>query len=491
MKISLDRSRLRPHWVHHVTNILERFGKNSMRSALQREASRINGSKSKGPLTLETKAISSQNALRHGLTAQKHSLPGEEPQERAQRATGIANELNPQTELQHHLVGCINSAIDRQNRCDRALHGKLTKQQRALRREHQRQVAREVEDGIRLFEKGCPVQAILTLRHTAAGCRWLRQHWAALRDRLARYGILSEPDFNVLLRLHGEGPGRSATPLVCDLVYLAMGTWPGDVPFSLKFALREYPPCLVQQYQAQWPTRQAHCDELLRRLDAGMAELEARIAELEADEEAELEDAALDAMMIADPKEADLHLRYAKEADRSLSQALREYWVLKERQAALGSEGEDDEDIAAADEAAPEGESPPPEAASPAPTAEAVPAASTAWPEHIGQEIAAVVESLIELTAGLAPDQAWQFAQQSIATLPAGEVREAAYAAAEARFRNEPGARVGVSEVDMQQDSYVMRSGYRSAVLAGLREVERSMAAMAPSESTADPPLQR
>src|SRR5262245_46564629 len=140
-----------------------------MRTALQRETSRINGRKSKGPSTLETKAISSRNALRHGLTAQKLSLPGEDPQERAQRASSIANELNPQTELQHHLVGCINSAIDRQNRCDQALHGKLTKQQRALRRRHKRQVAREVEKGIRLFYKGCPVQALLVLRRSAEG----------------------------------------------------------------------------------------------------------------------------------------------------------------------------------------------------------------------------------------------------------------------------------------------------------------------------------
>jgi hypothetical protein len=108
-------------------------------------------------LTLETKAISSQNALRHGLTAQKHTLSGEDPQERAQRASSIANELNPQTELQHHFVGCINSAIDRQNCCQRALHGKLTKQQRSIRRRQKRQVAREVEKGIRLFCKGCPV----------------------------------------------------------------------------------------------------------------------------------------------------------------------------------------------------------------------------------------------------------------------------------------------------------------------------------------------
>src|SRR5262245_12093494 len=121
-----------------------------MRTPLQKKTSRINGAKSKGPLTSETKAISSKNALRHGMTAAKHSLADEDPVERQERATRIAQQLNPQSELQHHLVDCVNAAIDRQKRCQRALHGKLTKQQRSLRRRHKRKVARQVEAGIRL-----------------------------------------------------------------------------------------------------------------------------------------------------------------------------------------------------------------------------------------------------------------------------------------------------------------------------------------------------
>jgi hypothetical protein len=48
-----------------------------MASQSKSNAARANGSKSKGPATPEGKARSSQNALKHGLTAQLNTLPGE------------------------------------------------------------------------------------------------------------------------------------------------------------------------------------------------------------------------------------------------------------------------------------------------------------------------------------------------------------------------------------------------------------------------------
>jgi hypothetical protein len=393
-----------------------------MRTPLQRQASKVNGAKSKGPKSPETRAISSQNALKHGLMAKKLSLPDEDAVERQESATRIARELNPQSELQHHLVDCVNNAIDRQKRCARALHGKLTKQQRSIRRRHKRKIARQVEEGMRLFHKGCPWKAVLLLRRTAEGCRWLRKHWIDIRDRLARHGIMSEPELRALLRLHGEPLDEmSLTPLICDLVYLAVGTWPTKQPFDMTIVLRSIPPSLVEQYRSRWVTCRAHAEELLRYIEAGIAELDARIVELEAEDEADLEDAALDAMMIADPKEADLHLRYGKDADRALIRALEEFWALKEREAELGS-GDEDDDVADEDESGLEDESPPPVS------------------EPVGSPSATAAEVLCTPAEGAASDIS----------------------------RNEPGAPVGETFISSSSEGYVANSGISSDLSAGL-----------------------
>lgn len=51
---------------------------NNERTEAQIEASRNNGKLSRGPVTEEGKAISSQNAVRHGLLSSRAVLPGEE-----------------------------------------------------------------------------------------------------------------------------------------------------------------------------------------------------------------------------------------------------------------------------------------------------------------------------------------------------------------------------------------------------------------------------
>src|SRR6476661_7577475 len=122
-----------------------------MRSAKQRTMSKINGAQSKGPTSPLGRSISSKNSLRHGLTARKFSLPDEDPQERHDRATRLANELNPQTEVQHELFDGLRSASDLRQRNQRALHGTLTTQIQTAPQRFDLDLDQKLEEGKRLF----------------------------------------------------------------------------------------------------------------------------------------------------------------------------------------------------------------------------------------------------------------------------------------------------------------------------------------------------
>ena len=106
-------------------------------------------------------------------------------------------------------------------------------------------------------------------------------------------------------------------------------------------------------------------------------------------------------------------------------------------------------------------------------------------------EVAGFVETLVEVTADLPPQEAWEYAQQAIAGLLPGAVREATWAAAQARFKNEPGVPVDGSVLDTGQGSYATTPGYRSALLGRLRQSSRDLLAMGRPESLADPPVRR
>jgi hypothetical protein len=84
------------------------------------EASRKNGAKSRGPKTLEGKARSAQNALKHGLRAQKYVvLPEEDANEFAGLEAALIEELAPVGALQTVLARRVAVAAWRLARADR------------------------------------------------------------------------------------------------------------------------------------------------------------------------------------------------------------------------------------------------------------------------------------------------------------------------------------------------------------------------------------
>ncbi len=75
-----------------------------MSSLTKSESARINGAKSRGPKTEAGRKRSSQNALKHGLTAQTLVLPTEDPDEFQQLLTSYLDQFQPHSPVELHLV---------------------------------------------------------------------------------------------------------------------------------------------------------------------------------------------------------------------------------------------------------------------------------------------------------------------------------------------------------------------------------------------------
>jgi hypothetical protein len=89
-------------------------------SPARAEASRRNGARSRGPITAEGKARSAQNALKHGLRAQKCIvLPGERASAFAAFEAALLEELAPQGALQLVLAQRVVAASWRLARSER------------------------------------------------------------------------------------------------------------------------------------------------------------------------------------------------------------------------------------------------------------------------------------------------------------------------------------------------------------------------------------
>jgi len=88
----------------------------SMTSQLKIDTCRANGAKSRGPTTPEGKQISAGNSLRHGLLSRSIVLEGEDPALFDQLLKNLILEMNPQTEVQCHLVESLAATRWRQLR---------------------------------------------------------------------------------------------------------------------------------------------------------------------------------------------------------------------------------------------------------------------------------------------------------------------------------------------------------------------------------------
>ena len=78
-----------------------------MATPLQLEANRCNSQKSTGPRTPEGKAVTRFNALKTGIHAQSHVIPGEDAAELAELADGYHQQFHPATPAERFLIDTL------------------------------------------------------------------------------------------------------------------------------------------------------------------------------------------------------------------------------------------------------------------------------------------------------------------------------------------------------------------------------------------------
>ena len=206
-------------------------------SQKQLEANRRNAQKCTGPKSTAGKKRSRLNAVKHGLTAQIPVLPGEDPTQFHTRVDGYKTDLQPRGTLENDLVEQMAQQAWQIDRALTADAARLTiKIQTAAAESAVRDADQAAALGQRLFfdrrgptplfpsvklqgrssartsrtdqpdDPDDPVRLLILLESNTAGCRFLLDCWAALRDRIETGQCWQSPEKLRGIRMLGRQP---------------------------------------------------------------------------------------------------------------------------------------------------------------------------------------------------------------------------------------------------------------------------------------------
>ncbi len=209
-----------------------------MASQAQIDANRRNSQRSTGPKTEAGRARAGLNALKDGSHAKtvRRVLPQEKAVELEQRINKWINELNPRNDAERELV--VQAAelawtIDRTKRSETARTAKRVRQ--AMLKADQQRHNEVGELGRRLLYnteakplptpgrrwEDNPAAFLKGLENSAEGCRWLLDHWIALRVLLDRISAWTYGDMFRLIRLLGKYPVEAINDPKLNAIFLA------------------------------------------------------------------------------------------------------------------------------------------------------------------------------------------------------------------------------------------------------------------------------
>jgi hypothetical protein len=180
------------------------------RSEAQREASRRNGAKSRGPRSEAGKARSRGNAVKHGLAGDGVALPEDLGREVADEIAAYERDLAPRGALQRRLAEKLALANVRWSHLAYAEIGRAERNRRHAVADWDAARAAEVAkwmahlDDAGAPERRDPAAAVAALRGTAAGCDALADAWGVLLDALDAQGGWTGPQAGRAARLLGR-----------------------------------------------------------------------------------------------------------------------------------------------------------------------------------------------------------------------------------------------------------------------------------------------
>jgi hypothetical protein len=312
----------------------------------RRKQNRANAQHSKGPITEQGKSKSSQNSLKHGLTAVHLTLPGENPDLVQAQADAWHDALQPQDNDEEVLVDQLALGSLRLERIARAETAILAAQVVEAKTEWGREQQRKLIKYSRQLVKDAPL-ALVELQSFGAGARWLLDRWHVLQCAFETYNcwnnvalieqaiLLYGFDPDTLVHGHVEGYEFAVYAICCLPDYKSR-------PSLTNYLDNQMPP--------QWKGLTDATGYSVEEAQSGLrAKIAARRAELEAlvdhfdEAEKTLRDTAPDrAMAPADTGQNRLLMRYMKATESSFDRTLKTLTKLQsERQKAAEKEAKE------------------------------------------------------------------------------------------------------------------------------------------------------
>ena len=263
-----------------------------MRTEQQQEASRRNGSKSRGPITEEGKAASSQNALRHGALAVVHRPAGEAEGLVEMKTDALKVALKPSNQAELGIVESVGRDLVRLQRAERAL-----------------------EAAARIQSAQAPPMEVKTAADVAR-LKKLRHNWQLLADQAS--AVENMADSAVVRRYKDCGKLLKSLVKVESCEAAAAGMTEAYLEFvGLERHLRT-PGAEILKERAAASLRTI-CLHVVKAIDSGITSLEARSESMRQVEEA-----------LADLPDERLVRRFDRYSRTTQGAVLRHLQILKE-----------------------------------------------------------------------------------------------------------------------------------------------------------------